>query len=89
MLTSETITNIEEIESNHSFSVYPNPTNSQLNVYFHSNMLDKTYYIKSITGQVIKSERVSNSSININLSNLVSGPYFFSIEGQTSMFIKE
>lgn len=88
MLTAETLTHMEEMEDNHAFSIYPNPTSAQLHVRFHANMLGKTYTIRRITGQIIALEKVKSPSISVKLDNLVSGPYFFSIGNQTSMFIK-
>ncbi len=89
MLTSETSTNIEEIEKNHLFSIYPNPANLQLNVQLGKNMLGKTFYVRNTVGQTIWSGTVNDSTISLSLTNLVAGAYFFSIENQTSMFIKE
>lgn len=89
MLTYGTTTNVKEVNNNYSFSIYPNPINTQLHIHFDKNMLGKTFYIRNMTGQIIKSEKVNASSISVNLSNLVSGLYLFTIENQTSIFIKK
>ncbi len=89
MLTSESTTNVKEIEYNHLFSIYPNPAKSQLNIQPKKNILGKTYYVRNNIGQVIWSGTVNDSSISISLTEFLSGLYFFSIENQTSAFIKE
>lgn len=89
MLTSPILSNNKEIDNNPFFTMFPNPTKTQLNVNFGSDMIGKSYYIIDMMGQIIKSEKLRDSSVNIDLSNLVSGSYLFSIENQTHIFIKE
>ncbi len=89
LLSTDNITSIIGSQKNHSISIYPNPTSSQLNIDINHNLIGKTYTIRTIKGQIIKSEKMSHSSMSIDLSELVSGSYLFSIENHSSLFIIE
>ena len=64
------------IESNNSeLSIYPNPTNSELNISVPNNSIIRLF---DLTGKLINS---SNSQFtNWNISNLENGIYILSIE---------
>lgn len=74
-----------------SFSFYPNPVNSNLNIK-GENIIDELR-IYDLVGQLVVSENVNAASTQMDLSNLVAGAYFLTIltEGQevTKAFVKE
>lgn len=75
-------------------SIYPNPTNSELNIYLKNNTI-QSYTIHSVLGQKVKTGKINEASskTTINLSDLQNGLYFINIldnlnKNQTFKFIK-
>jgi hypothetical protein len=60
-------------------SIYPNPATTVLNL-SSTEMMDFSISITDITGRVISTERVLDSSHVIDVSNLTSGIYLLSLE---------
>jgi len=95
----------EEVEvsfnvQNHSFvtswnqeiSIYPNPATTVLNL-SSTEMMDMTISITDVTGRVISTEKVSDSSYRIDVSNLTSGIYLLRMQtpegaSKTVKFVK-
>ena len=69
--------------SNTTFSVYPNPATSILNV--EGEGLAEVY---NALGQMVISENV-NGTAQLNVNNLESGVYFVRMNGATQRFIKK
>ncbi len=74
--------------------LYPNPTNSVLNISVSNNELPDSYSIYNMLGQTIATKQISsNADLSINSSQLSNGMYFVKIikEGSsvTLPFIKE
>jgi Secretion system C-terminal sorting domain len=77
-----------------NISVYPNPTNSDLNINFENPIENATLKIISITGQiVIEKQNIAGDNFNYDVSNLSKGMYIVQItDGDSilnSKFIKE
>lgn len=71
-----------------SFSMFPNPVNSVLNLTF-ADPITKTYYIYDMAGRmVIKGDVNNNQSAEINVSTLREGSYILKIGNSTKKFIK-
>ena len=62
-------------ESNSNFVVYPNPTDSQLNIQFNGNY---SYTLFNSFGQQVMSGKASGSQ-QLNLSNLAKGIYLLQL----------
>jgi hypothetical protein len=84
---------IEEIEIRNSMVIYPNPTNTEINVSFDEQ--EETYInIYSLTGQMVK-KALYNKNEKIDISNLARSTYFLTITNKNnnilhrSKFIKE
>lgn len=92
-------TGVNEIISSYTdLNVSPNPVQSNMNVRFEADNNNAiTYSISTITGQTLQtsdfSGQVGLNSIDINVSNLVSGTYFITLKNGissiTKPFVKE
>ncbi len=61
-----------------SIEVYPNPTNSQLNIQFLSAQLQPCYFeMFNIMGQKVKSVELTNRNMLMDVSSLSPGVYFY------------
>ena len=87
-----TITGVGLDEHNMNLiSVYPNPTESLLNVLVGQEMIGENYEVKTISGKVIYRGMITQELTMIELDKLSSGIYFVSV-GETSSaqkFIKK
>ncbi|WCO01398.1 T9SS type A sorting domain-containing protein [Psychroserpens ponticola] len=70
----------------HTFSVYPNPVNNELNI---SSTTNGHYNILNVNGQTLKQGVLVNGNNNINLSQLKSGLYFLNIKNDTGSILKK
>ena len=90
MLTSNITTNINEIKISVEFSIYPNPTNSIININSEYNLLGKTYIVQNVAGQTVLTGKSSNNNFfRIDFSLLENGIYFVIIDKQTFKVIKQ
>lgn len=88
---SLTSTLSNEIFDSNSFSIYPNPTSSVLNISNPNNVEIKNISVVDINGRIVKNQ--SDSLSQINVSDLNAGVYFVTIEAAegktTKKFIKQ
>ena len=90
MLTSNITANINEIKTSREFSIYPNPTNSIININSEYNLLGKTYIVQNLAGQTVLTGKSSNNNFfRIDFSLLENGIYFVSIDKNTFKVIKQ
>lgn len=90
MLTSTSTMSINEIKDNNEFSIYPNPTSSIINIHSDSNLIDKTYTVKTFTGQTILTGKSSNINFfSIDFSSLENGIYFVSVDKKSFKVTKQ
>jgi hypothetical protein len=83
---------INETVNEKSFTVYPNPTQSIVNVQFDAKLIGAVYTIYDNRGNVVLSGKINAENTNIELGNLAAGIYLFSIGEnvkQTFKVIKE
>lgn len=77
--------------TNNTFTVYPNPTSSILNISNPNNVEIKNISVVDINGRIVKNQ--SDSLSQINVSDLNAGVYFVNIEAAegktTKKFIKQ
>lgn len=75
---------IQIIDINKAFNLYPNPANNTLNIQLINNV--NTEMMLSIfdnTGRLVYSQSVSNTNQSINISQIPSGIYFVKIQNNT------
>ena len=83
-------TGVETIKgNNNSVIVYPNPANNTLNIHFAPNsqlsILNSQLIITNVLGEEVYHQAIINQqSSTINISNLSTGVYFYSISNLTS-----
>ncbi|GHC65673.1 T9SS type A sorting domain-containing protein [Ulvibacter litoralis] len=71
-----------------SIQVYPNPTSSV--IYIHSKFpIFENFQIYSTTGKLIQEGTLDNISNKIDISKLIKGIYFLTINNETYKIIKE
>jgi hypothetical protein len=76
----QVITEVENLtQVLQALSVYPNPCEDVLNINQNSN--DARYFIHDLNGSLVQSDKASSS---INLSNLTTGVYFFTLVDKTN-----
>lgn len=69
------------------FSVYPNPTTGTIHVTTpNSSSSRRDYRITNVLGQAVMTGKVNNDGINV--SGLMDGLYFISVDGVTRKFVK-
>ena len=75
------ITKTEDIEQVvHELSAYPNPCGDVLNI--SQNTTDARYFINDLNGSLIQTDKASST---INVSDLKTGVYFFTLVDKTSI----
>ena len=74
------ITETQDVEQAvQELSAYPNPCGDVLNI--SQNTTDSRYFIYDLNGSLIQSDKASS---RINVSNLTTGVYFFTLVDKTS-----
>ncbi len=71
---------INEISSNDDlFSIFPNPTQSVINLRADITLLDSDYVVYDITGKIMVKGKITSEMTTIELGNLSGGLYLFSV----------
>lgn len=80
------IENINEIK----FSIYPNPTKGlfQLNLDLNDANNNLTYEVLNSIGQIVASDKISSSTVNINIKGNDAGVYFVRIISENGSTVK-
>jgi hypothetical protein len=76
---------------NNSISIFPNPTQSVISVMADNKLLSEIYSIYDNMGKVVLTGKINSQNTTIELGNLSSGIYMFSVgeNMQTFKIIKE
>ena len=73
-------TRIKELSTNHSFSVYPNPTAGSLKLRIENyDIKNLKYHIYSIHGTFLQSKKVVDNETHISMEKFVPGVYFMKV----------
>ena len=87
-----TTNSVNEFSQDNLFSVYPNPTQSVINVKADIKLIGKVYSVYDNTGKVVLTGKLNSENTTIELSNLSIGIYMFRVGEnmkQTFKVIKE
>jgi hypothetical protein len=76
-------------DDTHFILVYPNPTTNMLNIKLSEEFIGKPYSIMNSIGQVIWTDKVSNTQFSINLTDLPSGIYCFQLATESGVLVKK
>ena len=76
--------------SENGFAIYPNPTRGTLFVETQNiaTLTNPTYRITNLMGQTLMQGTIHTETQQIDISNLPTGMYFFSVSEQTVKFVK-
>ena len=81
LVFDQIITETEDIEQAvQELSAYPNPCGDVLNI--SQNTTDARYFINDLNGSLIQTDKASST---INVSDLKTGVYFFTLVDKTSI----
>lgn len=83
---------INETINDKLFSIYPNPSQSIVNVQADAKLIGSAYSIHDNTGKVVLSGTINAENISVDLGNLAAGIYLFNVGEnvkQTFKVIKE
>jgi hypothetical protein len=76
-----------------SISIYPNPTNDEINIKHTDNFNNATITIYSVLGTKVISQSLNGSDIKMNVSGLDAGVYFVEVNANqkkySAKFVKE
>ena len=84
------IVSIQDIDSNFSTEIYPNPTTTSITLETNG-VFNLEYQLISLTGEIIQHHKINSNKANIDLSFLPANTYLlkiFSAEGKLSKVIK-
>lgn len=90
-----TTANVDSYNSFENITLYPNPTNSILNINVTgTNELPENVFIYNALGQIVKTQKISSSSdLSVDVNALSNGIYLIKVTGQnqnkTLRFIKQ
>ncbi len=85
-------TGINEFSEDNLFTVFPNPTQSAINIKADNKLIGEVYSIYDNTGRVALTGKLNSKDTTIELNNLSGGIYMFSVGEnmkQTFKVIKE
>jgi len=92
VLTINNNVGIHEIAQHNLFSVFPNPAHNVINVKADHKLIGSVFTIYDNTGKAVQSGKINAANTSIELSNLSSGFYMFSLgenRKQSFKIIKE
>jgi hypothetical protein len=92
VLTINNNVGIHEIAQHNLFSVFPNPAHNVINVKADHTLIGSVFTIYDNTGKAVQSGKINAANTSIELSNLSSGFYMFSVgenRKQSFKIIKE
>lgn len=77
----ECVSGINLLEKNYlGLEIFPNPTNSKVNVTISNNIKAKWVRVYEITGRVVLQEPMTENSMQLNVGELVKGMYLLEVE---------
>ena len=83
-LTDDPAANINEVNNDFGFNVYPNPASEIININ-STKMLNAAITISDLTGKVVKTSTINGLTASVNTSGLNSGIYYVTIsEGNST-----
>lgn len=68
-----------------TFSLYPNPASSTINLNFNSDFIGEKYSIVDPVGKIVSSGTINSVNSSIDISNLTNGVYLFCIDEKSNV----
>lgn len=79
---------LKELGNDSSIMVFPTLASEHLNVQLNSSFIGSSFSIIELTGKEVLNGIVHSNQIDIDISDLATGPYLFRINGQASEIVK-
>jgi hypothetical protein len=82
LMTVSTCLGIEEAPSANLFSVYPNPTTSEINVKTDVQLIGSDFVLYDNAGNVLRRGKIKSENTLIKLSDYSAGVYYFTVSNK-------
>ncbi|MDP4965913.1 MAG: T9SS type A sorting domain-containing protein [Salibacteraceae bacterium] len=83
-------TAVNEVESESSFNVFPNPSNGIVNVVSANGALIQSVELVSVTGEIVMNRTFNNETrIELNTANVSAGIYLMNIKTENGMVTRQ
>ncbi|MDG1476548.1 MAG: T9SS type A sorting domain-containing protein, partial [Vicingaceae bacterium] len=88
-VTVQSCVGVEEFGADANVSLYPNPTTGNITVSLKEFGTDVTLTVMNVYGQVVRSERVTTETVNLDLTNLSEGTYLLRLQSEESISVNK
>ncbi len=78
---------VEEAETKSSIGVFPNPSQGQFAI--QSDVVNATYTLQSMSGQIVKTGVIRSANELVNTSDLDAGVYMLDVESANAHFMEK
>ena len=82
-------TGIEENNETSKFNLYPNPASDMIRIEPTITTLESVVEITNALGQIVKTNILTNSTLNIQVSDLSKGMYFVKVQNEKSKTVSK
>ena len=86
--TPTVLSTSEQIVTNQNIIIYPNPAQSIFNVKADTKLIGSLYAIYDNAGQIVFSGTINSENISVNMGNLSTGIYLFSVGEDVKQILK-
>jgi hypothetical protein len=86
--TSTVLSISEPIVTNKNIIIYPNPAQSIVNVKADTKLIGSLYAIYDNTGKIVFSGTINSENISVDMGNLSTGIYLFSVGENVKQILK-
>ena len=73
------IFSVSEIQNKSDFNLYPNPASDVFSITANNSLLGSTYYIIDQVGRIVLSDKLTNETTKVDISQLAAGVYLLQI----------
>lgn len=88
-----TLLSVDDFETDSNFNLFPNPSDTALNIQFKNNISNGTLDVYDMLGKKVISQSITNEFTSLNVSQLNNGLYLIKIKSdigvETKRFIKK
>ncbi len=88
VLTAGLSTSIQNVGSENSFSLYPNPFTNELTIKLNEDAGKKEIFLFDVTGKEILRQQTAEAEIKLNTENIGAGLYLLKVGGENFKVVK-
>ena len=85
----ENLLNVATVVNEATFSVYPNPANSVINISNTMNVVMNSVVLTDLNGRTVKSQKLDTVDAQINVSDLATGIYMMNVNTDQGSITKK